>query len=329
MSRTRRYICSNRPYELILRVKEGLPFAPLAVINLLLLSALARAQRDIKVTICHVVWMSNHVHIILVAHDPTQCIYFIQEVQKKITDYLKRLLGRRRLSLWEGDPVLAQILDVERAVEKIAYIYANPASADLVDSIADYPGISTWSHFSTAPSQTKFSCSETVPWIRLPAIDQLPSPALSSRQDRHIANKLKSTAKIEHQLTYHPNAWLEALRVRDEASVAAINQRIKLRLREIEDEARERRRVTNKKVLGAERLMRQPILKAHLPKQRGRRIYVITSSRTLRLKFILTMRWIKDRCRECYQRWKLGDFSVQWPPGTFRPGLAPAASLIA
>ena len=49
MPRTRRYIRANRPYELDIRVKSGLPFACLLLIKLVLKSALARAQRDNKV----------------------------------------------------------------------------------------------------------------------------------------------------------------------------------------------------------------------------------------------------------------------------------------
>ena len=61
VARTRRQIISGRPYELILRVSNKLPFVALELVDLILKSALARAQRDNKVIICHHLWMGNHV----------------------------------------------------------------------------------------------------------------------------------------------------------------------------------------------------------------------------------------------------------------------------
>ncbi len=110
MPRTRRYIRANRPYELDIRVKSGLPFACLRLIKLVLKSAPARAQRDNKVTICHHHWQANHLHMLLIPQDAELCVYFYQELQKKVTEAMKRLLGVRRLNLWEGDPILAEVL---------------------------------------------------------------------------------------------------------------------------------------------------------------------------------------------------------------------------
>ena len=149
-----------------MRVREGLPFAPKRLVELLLKSSLARTQRDFKVTLCHFLWMGNHAHIMVVGRDADQLTRFYGEVQKRITDYLKRLLGKRHLSLWEGEPSVILVADYEAALNRVAYYYANPAMANLNDCIEGYPGLSSFNFFRNAPSQIDDAWSETVPWVR-------------------------------------------------------------------------------------------------------------------------------------------------------------------
>ena len=75
---------------------------------------------------------------------------FYGEIQKRITDMLKRLLGLEYLEIWEGEPTVAEILDLEKAIERIAYFYANPAQDKLVDSIEEFPGFSSWYDYKKA-----------------------------------------------------------------------------------------------------------------------------------------------------------------------------------
>ena len=81
--------------------------------------------------------------MLLIPQDAELCVYFYQELQKKVTEAMKRLLGVRRLNLWEGDPILAEVLDADKVISRITYFYANPAEADLVDSIDEYPGLTS------------------------------------------------------------------------------------------------------------------------------------------------------------------------------------------
>lgn len=60
MLRTRRFVCAGKPFELDIRVKEGLPFACVGIIKLIIHSDMARAQRDGKL--------------------PTSCSYSLQQL---------------------------------------------------------------------------------------------------------------------------------------------------------------------------------------------------------------------------------------------------------
>jgi len=227
-------------FELILRVKEGLPFATLLTIQLIIESAIARAQRDSKVILSDHLWMGNHVHMILMSLCPEACTRFYQEVQKKITDSIKKLLGVRRLNIWEGDPVLAEILDLEAAISKIAYVYANPARANLVDTIYQYPGLSSWYAFKGIAPDIEASVSKMVPWVRLPSIERLPCRSLSERQDRFLYSKLLAANRKRHPLELKPNAWMKVFGIEDEKEIASINDRIMQRVSLMEKEAREK-----------------------------------------------------------------------------------------
>lgn len=265
MPRTRRLIRAQRPYELILRIEKGIPFVSLSLIKLLIEGIIARAQRDQKVTICHYLWMGNHVHMILIARDAQHCVFFYQEIQKKITDSFKRLLGKDKLRLWEGEPVLAEILDPDAVVERISYLYANPASADLVESIDDYPGLSTWNKYVSIGSNDDCTIISEVPWIQLPSIKVLPSSTLSRIDDVLTTSRLRANSTIKHELRIDPNAWFACFKINDSAAKYYL-ERIVASVRNREQEAKKNRNITNKKVLGKKVLQAQPILQAHTPK---------------------------------------------------------------
>jgi len=120
MPRARRQFIANQPYELCFRAKSGLPLPPNDVINLIIESGLARANRDHKVIICSFLWMGNHPHLIVVSRDAEKLKLFYTELQKYLTEAIKRLLGLDLLLLWEGRPMVALVGDIESAVERTA-----------------------------------------------------------------------------------------------------------------------------------------------------------------------------------------------------------------
>lgn len=135
--------------------------------------------------------MGNHAHILLIAKDSEACKRFYTELQKKITDCIKRLLGINNLKLWQGRPNVALIADIDTAVDRIAYLYGNPSRADLVDSIEDYPGYSSYTAFRAGISKLDYKEAVKVPWIRLNSIEPLPRSDLSRGKTRSFVQDLK------------------------------------------------------------------------------------------------------------------------------------------
>lgn len=271
--------------------------------------------------------MSNHLHLLFIAKDAEQAVQFYSELMKKITDYYKKLLSLPRLELWEPNgAVLSEILDLESAKDRIAYLFANPSRANLVDSINDYPGFSSYESF-----KTDTSCTETVPWVRQPSIRPLPHPTLTERQDRFLTNKLCSRTKLSHPLTVEPRAAFTAFGVREELDLVKIQNSIKQEIERREECYRSARVENGTKILGANALRKESIRKAHTPKRTAadRKILFHTTMKDLAMEFLARFDVFCARCRDAYEDYKRGNQNAQWPPGAFRPPMGPLANALA
>lgn len=323
MSRSRRRIVSGDLYEMCFRARSGIPFPPSMIIKLLLKSALARTQRDFKMKLVHIMIMGNHIHLFAIPYDVSMCSKFCCEVQKKLTDYLKCLLGVDELHLWEGRPTIAKVLNLDYAIERIAYFFANPAAANLVDNIEQYPGLSSYQATVDNQSNLDAIVVEECPWIRQPTIAQLPTRKPTGRQDCYFANQLRSANRLTHDLILEPNAWMKCFGITSSAQVKEINERILESTKSKEAQARELRVREGKMPMGAKRLLQVPIMAAHKPKKKGRKIYVLSSIKELRINYIREFKEFCRECRRCYEAWKAGQTNVVWPPGAFRPPMPP------
>jgi hypothetical protein len=329
MSRRRRWLKSRRCYEICFRARRGLPFVALRAIKFLLGAILARVQRDDKVILCHDIWNGSHCHLIIVTRDGEQCKRFYGEVQKSITDSIKRLLGLRHLTLWEGNATVAEIADFESAIERISYLYANPAQDNLVESIEQFPGYVSWRDFQRCKTSLTQETKAIFPWVRLPSIQRLNSPKLSLSQDGNLVKVLKERNKgTQHELVRRPNEWMRCFGINQDSDVSEANDKIIKRLRDRESRAREDREAAGKKVLGAGKLLSTPIMMDHEPKKHSRKIFLLSTINELRIQMIKDFKSFCDECRECYLSWRKGDFTVEWPPGAFKPPMPPSSNLL-
>lgn len=313
-----------------MRTKRGLPFVCTKYMNVLLESVIARVQRDQKVAICHFLWMGNHPHIIIRAKDSLECTRFYGEVQKQLTESVKRLIGAKHLSLWKknGTSVI-QYGDTDGVVERIAYLYANPARAGLVDTISEYPGLSTWRYFLQQDNSLDAKYIKNCPWVRQPSISALPKPSLTIQQDRFFTASLLHQAKQEHELVIEPNAWMRSFDVEDEEEVCEVNRKVSERLEEFESEAREERQEKGWDVKGARRLVTEPLDLQYESQSDSVKIVVYALCKEVRIAMLEAYREFCDSCQECYLRWRQGDYSVIWPPGAFIPPMPPAQNVFA
>ena len=328
MPRRRRRIVSNTCYEICFRARNTLPLVAYRLIKLIIGAAIARTQMDDKVVLCHDIWNGSHPHIIVVAKDSLAFVKFYAEIQKRLTDILKRLLGLDYLRIWEGYPRVTELCDLAAAKDSIAYLYANPAKDNLTDSIEEFPGYSSWTDFLQSKNTLLAKTVESFPWIRLPSVPTLHSEILSSRQDANIVRHLRKVNKERHLLIRYPNAWMKCFGIETDEEVAEVNESILSLMREKEQTAREIRQNEKKSVMGADKLRSQPILKPHTPKKRRANVFIKTFDNELRIKKIEERDLFDDQCRECLELWRKGYYDTQWPPGAFKPSLPPTVNLL-
>ncbi|MCB0323172.1 MAG: hypothetical protein KDD69_06340 [Bdellovibrionales bacterium] len=331
MPRARRYIKSNHLYEVSFRARRSLPLPCTNYMKILIHSIVARVQRDAKVILHHAQWEGNHPHLLCTAKDANECQRFYGQLKKQLTEAVKRLTGEKHLSLWEDRASVIEIPTLDDAIAKIGYIYANPSNDDLVSAIEDYPGVTTWEAFTAGreKNDVDYCASSVHPWIRQPMISKLPRRSVDSKQDCAISRSMLAAAQESHCLRIYPNSWIKVfIENPSPEEVQDILRRCYENLRFREQRNCERRVRERKKVMGATRLSQTPILGKHIPKKHGRRIFVQSIYKEVRLRLIQEWKEVEARCCNAYQHRCLGDYSVSWPPGTFPPPLPPLANAL-
>jgi len=147
MPNLKRCIIHNTLVEVCFRTEEGLPFVATPYIKAIMQSIIAAAQTMYPTTICHFILMANHMHLQLVVQDPKDFVAFVGYIKRESAHAINRLLGRKKLTVWcdrYDDP---KILDPDKAIQRIVYLYSNPSNANLVSNIDEYPNLSSWQAF--------------------------------------------------------------------------------------------------------------------------------------------------------------------------------------
>jgi REP element-mobilizing transposase RayT len=296
--------------------------------TMLIKSALARSLLDHKVTLIDFMWMSNHCHLLLITWDAQEASDFYGELQKNISEYVKRLLGLPRLSLWEGRPTVAIIPDLKTAMARKTYFYLNPCRAHLVDSVEKYPGYSSWRAFHTSKNCLTFRVSERVPFFPQSAVPTAPTRDLTERQEKDFISKLAKGILCHHRINIFPNLWAAVFGITDPDELAAYNADIAATVKATETFLKAERLEKGHRVIGEKKLLHQPIMLPHVPKSRSRKVFVICGDWELRKRIIDAMNVVEDLCIQCYLEWKRGNYTIQWPPGTFRPPMPPVANAV-
>ena len=125
----------------------GLPFICSALMKMLIAGTMAKAQSLYPAIICHFLWMGNHYHLILAKRAGT-ISPFVGYFQGELAKYLKGLMpGFYQGDVWADRFREQRLYTSEDVIGKIVYLYANPVRANLVDSIKEYPGLSSYKVF--------------------------------------------------------------------------------------------------------------------------------------------------------------------------------------
>jgi hypothetical protein len=307
-------IRSKRLYDVCFRALQGLPLPARAVTTLFLESIIARLVATEQVVVCAYVWMANHPHMQLFSLDAGYLSFFHGQLKKRLTDFLKRLLGLSHLRLWDDRTTLGEVLDLDAAIERFVYSFLNPVRAGLVRSIDHYQGCNTWKEFLAAPPDLYAVIEKEVPWILATDIEALSQSNPSHSEERRILEEIreKASARQTQILRVCPFRWLEAFGISDPDEIESVRSRIVALVREEEAKLAPAKEPI-KRVEGF------VVTDEYKPPRKERKIFMYASTVARRLAHLAQYDWFIKRCRECYELMKQGFRNIPWPPGCFIP----------
>lgn len=232
------------------------------------------------------------------------------------------LLGRTKRTLWcEGydSPI---VLTPTRALIAIAYLYSNPAKDNLETSIDRYPGFSSWRMFQSGKL--------TREWKRLrrPQFTAITRDANNLRGYTKRAEEILADSDEVQTFTLEPNAWMEAFGYHSPDEQQKINARLVAHIRLLEERAEKKRVSERKSVFGRERLIAQVLDTTYRPRRTGRRMWCLSEKRSVRVGFIRFFKALMQTARAVRERWRLGDFTVPYPPGLYPPSMPKLANVL-
>ncbi|NLF26146.1 MAG: hypothetical protein GX589_10900 [Deltaproteobacteria bacterium] len=316
MPRLRKVIIHKTVLFVTTSVEEGLMFPANSVVKAILKSAIARAQNLHPVVVSHFLFEATHAHFVLVVDNPDDVKGFIERFKTESAHAVNRLLGRKKRTVWcrgYDSPVL---LTVEDVLEKIVYLYINPAKDNLEESIKEYPGLSSWEMFSKGRHTHKWA------WVHRPGIPCLSGKTLSAEGYNQLAGEMIAGAWGKRQeFRVEPDAWMKCFEIEDSDERARLNKLIVEQVKAREDSYRKRRIKQGKGVIGRNRLVAQGLDIRYRPEREGRQTWCICCDKQRRKEFIDWVKRLIEQAYDVYVRWRVGDYTLPYPLGLYAPSL--------
>jgi REP element-mobilizing transposase RayT/predicted protein tyrosine phosphatase len=292
------------------RVEKNLPFPAYPLINTALLGIIARAKSLYDISVCHFLFMANHFHMLVVVRKPEDVSNFLRLLKLESAAAINRICGVRQNTIWTDgfdDPI---VLTSDKVIDIIKYIYKNPATAHLVNSINQYPGISSWNMFKSK------EYSKQCVWLKRSEFYKIDNLNLmTDRKQQEIINELAGKEPKFHTFTLEPNAWMQCFPEYQSIDADSINNKI---IKEILEEERKIEHPTD--IVGVKKLKTQTINKEYKSSKFGKRMFCISSNIELRKAYISYFKTTSQMAALAYKKIKNGICDVLFPPGTFMPG---------
>ena len=303
-------------------VEEGLLFLSNPLCMSIIQSCLVAAYLLYPVRISHITVEATHIHMVITVLDPDHVNAFIRHFKTESAHAINTILGRKKRTVWCDGYDSPRILTLSKAMSVISYIYCNPAKDNLVSSINEYPGFSTWKMF-TSGETTKM-------WkrFRRPQFRCLPGNSHNLRGYTKEAQRLFEESSETETFTLEPNAWLEAFGITDPEQQNRINNRIIERVLTLEKRAADKRIREKKTVIGRQRLQEQKIDIYYRPDRKGRKMWCLSDKRSIRVEYINMLKELRKNAREVLALWILGDRTAEYPPGLYPPSFPKLANVI-
>jgi len=320
MARPPRILLPHTVIFVTSRIQQGLPFVGNALVNLIVWSALALAQEQHPVRIIGFVVMGNHIHLMILVEDPTTVESFMERFKCETAHAVNRLLGRRQVTVWCEGYHAPAVLTVADLIDKLAYLYANPAKAKIARSIEEYCGVSSWKMFQTGIPKKQ------VKRVRRTDVPYIGSSKQSPLMYQQLASNVQDRAKEELVFHLDPNAWRVAFP--GGPSIEEFDLKVKQQVQSIEDDIllkqEESTTTTPYVVTGTP----TSIDTTYLPKKFAPRMWCICGCINIRKQFIAFVKQLQKLRREVREEWIRGNRHIPFIPGLFPSNIPISANLL-
>lgn len=308
--RNPRFFVPGKIHLITFRTEEGLPFVPLRFMNILICSALARAQKLYPIRIICFVVQANHVHLLVRVTNPEDVSSFVGYFKAESAHYLNRLLNRRQRTVWAERFDSPAVLDVEKALEMFAYCTLNPLKDGLVSSMGEYPGVSSY------PSLMRNEVAIPAKSIPRDKVAPLADPTSPQRENGSLSEYFSSDEFQDLSITLAPEELRLAFASTKDSTPEQFRQTLIQTIAKYEqiylaDQA-------GKPPLGVIKLLAGSLLAPRNPPITGKKMICLSCCKKLRQAFISSFKLIKALCRETFRKWRAG-YMVPYPSGMFAP----------
>ncbi|MFN8391554.1 MAG: transposase [Bdellovibrionota bacterium] len=298
-------------YEIGFRTEEGLPFVCTPYMEAILMGVLATACSMYGMVLIGFIVMGNHLHMIVRVDDPQAIPAAVGYFKRETSHAINNLQGNRRKTVWQEGYLSVPILDFESAMNRLVYLYSNPAKSDLEVSVEAYPGLSSWK--ALTEGQTTFR-GRRIPRETIP---ELPQRQMTHDEEVLLTEQLLKRAYPEEQIEIEPLGFIDAFEEGRYVDREKVRADLIERVRSAEAGFARGRKTP---VLGAIALRCASIRAAFKPKKFGKRIWCFAATKEKRARF---MAWMAERLAT-RQRLKdtlpFEEFIRYLPEGFFAPG---------
>jgi hypothetical protein len=260
--------------------------------------------------------------MLIAVYNPEHVPSFMRHFKTESAHMLNSLLGRKKRTLWCEGYDSPTVLTFAKAMMVIAYIYSNPAKDDLVNTIDEYPGFSSWQMFKSG------ECSKVWQRLRRPQFLTLAKDSHNLKGYTREAERLLADSSELQTFTLEPNAWLEVFGITDLPEQQRMNTRVIERVRTLEERAARRRQREKKSVIGRERLTTQRFDLTYRPARKGKKMWCLAERRAIRMAYIRMFKKLKKEARRILTLWRQGDMTERYPPGLYPPSFPKLANAL-
>lgn len=272
---------------------------PSAEVNDLILGIVGRAQRQYEVSIIYMVWMSNHFHLLLYVRNAKQLADFMRDVKSQVAkeigplhDWRDRFWGERYHAILVSEEPEAQ-------VDRLRYCLSQGIKEGLVNRVEAWPGVQGVGNLlrGEAMTGTWFNRSEEY----------------AAKRRGETFEKMKYAEKEKVVLSPLP-CWQHLSQEKYRCEVRAL-------IEDIEKQGRLERADKGSRPLGAKAVLAQnPRARSENFERRPAPAFH-TFSKAVFEQLREAYRLFETAFRTAAERLRDGDREVEFPEGSFPPGL--------